>query len=393
MEGITYTLIYDVENRLAQIKRGSNTQAKYFYDGDGNRVRTEVGSTITTYVGNYLEWSGLTTSMKKYYYAGGQRVAMRQGSSTLYFLLTDHLGSTAVTATSGGGWYSELRYYPWGGTRYSSGTTPTSYRYTGQREAEVGLYYYGARYYDPQLGRFASPDTIIPQQQGSQAWDRYSYTNNNPVKYTDPSGHGAYCGDDYDPGCLSNDELAKYYLLDRHRTGVDLNTHHSPNQFAPEIVDDYGNNACGIVAATAAGKDASDIAIAMGDDYSNEFGIQPGDYAEALNEVYGDDNVTAGSTTLVEVTKALDKGQIVIVDFLLSVGDAYVAHFARVLGIDWGEEEIYIEDTLGEGVTYWTFTFDEFDTDYWNNPEGRATHRPPTYDEVYKWAVFITLLK
>ena len=44
--------------------------------------------------------------------------------------------------------------------------------------------------YDPALGRFTQPDTIIPEQtQGTQAWDRYAYVNNNPVKYNDPSGH------------------------------------------------------------------------------------------------------------------------------------------------------------------------------------------------------------
>ncbi len=47
-----------------------------------------------------------------------------------------------------------------------------------------------ARWYDPALGRFAQPDTIIPQQsQGTQAWDRYAYVNNNPLRYNDPSGH------------------------------------------------------------------------------------------------------------------------------------------------------------------------------------------------------------
>ena len=81
-------------------------------------------------------------------YSAGQRVALRKGDGTLYFLLTDHLGSTAITATSSRGRDAELRYYPWGGTRYTYGTTPTSYRYTGQREAQVGLYFYGAKYYD-----------------------------------------------------------------------------------------------------------------------------------------------------------------------------------------------------------------------------------------------------
>jgi RHS repeat-associated protein len=52
-----------------------------------------------------------------------------------------------------------------------------------------GLMFYNARWYDPALGRFAQADTIIPQHQGVQAWDRFAYTNNNPVRYTDPTGH------------------------------------------------------------------------------------------------------------------------------------------------------------------------------------------------------------
>jgi len=111
-------------------------------------------------------------------------------------LLTDHLGSTSITATRTGGFSSELRYKAWGETRYSSGSTPTTFRYTGQREeSSLGLYWYASRWYSPGLGRFVSPDTIIPQPGSPQAWDRYSYTYNNPIIYTDPSGHcGILCG-------------------------------------------------------------------------------------------------------------------------------------------------------------------------------------------------------
>jgi RHS repeat-associated protein len=70
------------------------------------------------------------------------------------------------------------------------GTTPTSYRYTGQRsETSLSIYYYGARWYDSSLGRFLSPDTDVPESQGVQAWDKMAYANNNPVRFNDPSGH------------------------------------------------------------------------------------------------------------------------------------------------------------------------------------------------------------
>jgi RHS repeat-associated protein len=123
---------------------------------------------------------------------------MRTGSTTLNFLLGDHLGSNAITTNSSGVKISEIRYMPWGTTRYTSGTSPTTMQYTGQRvEASFGLLFYNARWYDPLLGRFTSPDTIVPG--GVQGLDRYAYVSNNPLRYTDPSGHqicdaDGYCG-------------------------------------------------------------------------------------------------------------------------------------------------------------------------------------------------------
>ena len=121
---------------------------------------------------------------------------MRQGSSTVYYLLGDHLGSTSVTANSSGSKAAELRYHPWGGTRFSSGTTPTARRYTGQIEdAAIGLYFYNARYYDPALGRFIQADTIIPAPANPQSLNRYAYVLNHPLRYTDPTGHMPYPND------------------------------------------------------------------------------------------------------------------------------------------------------------------------------------------------------
>ncbi len=105
--------------------------------------------------------------MKSYYYAGGARVAMRTGTSTgtVNYLLGDHLGLQALTLTSAGvrlNTNTELRYYPYGVARYTAGTTPTSYNFTGQRkDSGSGLLFYQARWYDLYLAQRKSL-TIIP---------------------------------------------------------------------------------------------------------------------------------------------------------------------------------------------------------------------------------------
>ncbi len=148
-------------------------------------MKSTINGIVTTFVGAHYQIVNGTVT--KYYFAGASRIAMRTGS-TLTYLLGDHLGSTSLTTDDLGNLVSELRYKPWGETRYSSGTTATSYRYTGQREeVSFGLYFYNARWYDPALGRFAQADTIVPR--GIQGLDRYAYANNSPVVYIDPTGH------------------------------------------------------------------------------------------------------------------------------------------------------------------------------------------------------------
>ena len=113
---------------------------------------------------------------------------------TLTWLITDHLGSTSVSVNASGNLVSSLRYTTFGEVRAASGTTATDYRYTGQRnETEIGLYYYVARFYDPALGRFVSADSIVPDVNSPQDWDRYAYVSNNPVNFSDPTGHDVGC--------------------------------------------------------------------------------------------------------------------------------------------------------------------------------------------------------
>ena len=121
---------------------------------------------------------------------------MKKGS-TVNYLFGDHLGSTAITASSAGAKLGELRYKPWGEIRYTWGTTYTSRQFTGQvNESSLGLYFFNARWYDAALGRFLQADSLVPDPGNPQAWDRFAYGLNAPTSYTDPTGHYYY-----DPGC------------------------------------------------------------------------------------------------------------------------------------------------------------------------------------------------
>jgi RHS repeat-associated protein len=156
-------------------------------------------------------------------------VAMRE-NGTLFYLLGDHLGSTAITASSSGAFYSELRYKPFGETRYNGGATPTTYRFTGQRQdSYIKLYYMGARWYDDELGRFISPDTIVPQPGNPQDLNRFSYTRNNPLKYVDPSGHSCVYVDGH-VDCSQASAVTSGNTLT-----VDANTSGAPNQLASPV--------------------------------------------------------------------------------------------------------------------------------------------------------------
>jgi RHS repeat-associated protein len=79
---------------------------------------------------------------------------------------------------------------PFGEVLWEDGASLTDYTYTGQRSlSDIGLMDYNARFYDPMLGRFTSPDSIVPEPGSVIGFNRFAYVNNNPVRYTDPSGH------------------------------------------------------------------------------------------------------------------------------------------------------------------------------------------------------------
>jgi len=128
-------------------------------------------------------------------------VAVRE-NGVLYFLLADHLGSTTTTVSASGAEIDKLLYKP-------GGNTPTDFLFTGQiQEAGLGLYFYNARWYDPSIMQWTSPDTLIPDPYNPLDWNRYAYVRFNPVNFNDPTGHDVGCTAS-NPDCLDSNGLTE----------------------------------------------------------------------------------------------------------------------------------------------------------------------------------------
>ena len=175
---------------------GGNTDT---YDAHGTLVkRANADGTSTVYIGGIYEAAydagGALTGTTKYYQAFGRTIAMRSSSvaacaSAPCYPLTDHLGSTVGMTDNSGNVLSTQKYWPYGAVR-SGSVTQTDKLYTGQQiengDSALGLYNYKARFYSTTLGRFASADSW-----SGDGLNRYAYTRNNPLRYDDPTGHGA----------------------------------------------------------------------------------------------------------------------------------------------------------------------------------------------------------
>ena len=115
-------------------------------------------------------------------------MAFRRGG-TLHWVGADHLGGTIRVLNDSFTALDGMRYKPYGEDRDTGNALATDRKFTGQTEDEAaGLYWYASRAYDPAIGRFVSPDSIVPEPWNPQSLNRYSYVRNNPLKFVDPSG-------------------------------------------------------------------------------------------------------------------------------------------------------------------------------------------------------------
>ncbi|MGW8951522.1 RHS repeat domain-containing protein [Streptomyces sp. NPDC055709] len=188
------SLDWDDEGHLKSVTQGTQISS-YLYDTEGQRLirRDSTGTTMHLPGGNELHLSkaGSVTGTR-YYSAGGRAIAMRT-SGKLTFTLTDHHNTTttqvAADATQA---ITRRKTTIFGALR---GTQPTSWAgdktfVGGTKDKDTGLTHIGAREYDPMIGRFISVDPIMVLAEPQQIHP-YTYSANNPVSFSDPTGLAA----------------------------------------------------------------------------------------------------------------------------------------------------------------------------------------------------------
>ena len=219
--GTRRTIVWDDENRIQSLFDNGHEKT-YKYDDQGGRVIKRGPQGETVYVNQFFtDRPGATGT--KHVYAGKTRIAsklMRQDAPNanpagktpfekdVYFYHPDHIGSSNSITDLNGKLYEHLEYFPFGESwvEENSNVQRTPYLFTAKEmDEETGLYYFGARYYDPRTTVWQSADAFLhkylPDDESSASLPGlggvynpknlglYTYGHLNPVTYGDPDGN------------------------------------------------------------------------------------------------------------------------------------------------------------------------------------------------------------
>ncbi len=199
-------ITYNSYNRITQVRdvNRSLVVGTYHYDDQGFRVHKKA----------YYEKGGVPKDIEIIYpsmffgieyvsedntadsinniYLNGVRIAALYQNSALAYMVTDQVDSVNLILDDAGEVLTTTQHYPYGETFIHRGDTDFAPKYSSQElDKESGLYYFNARYYDGDIARFTSADTVIDGEYDTQGWNRFSYVKGNPILYKDPTGHSS----------------------------------------------------------------------------------------------------------------------------------------------------------------------------------------------------------
>lgn len=211
VSGAGRSLAWDGENRPVTVTRDT-TVTRFVYAPDGTRLKkitpavprgcatppSPLPTETTLYIGGHerVAYSGSSAACVPAgptwikYPVPGLKIEGTGAAAAIHTLHSDHLGSLRAIVDAAGAPLVASRYAAYGrqAPTRTSPATRDSRSFLGERLDETGLLYLNARYYDPLLARFISPDWWDPQQTGVGT-NRYAYAGNDPVNVRDPSGN------------------------------------------------------------------------------------------------------------------------------------------------------------------------------------------------------------
>ncbi|MFJ4833823.1 RHS repeat domain-containing protein [Streptomyces sp. NPDC088747] len=197
VSGVDTTLVWDALHRVSSVtqeKQTGDETSTYVHDAEGSvLLRTSPAENVLYLDGQEVHKTSTGLTATRYYNAGGASLAMRTSNTTtngkLTWLLSDTQASSQLTVQATDGTVQRRRYKPFGEQRGSTALAAGTDRgFLGKAEDDsTGLSLLGARMYDASLGRFLSPDPLsVPDD--PQSMSAYSYSNNDPVNFADPTG-------------------------------------------------------------------------------------------------------------------------------------------------------------------------------------------------------------
>ncbi|MEV3971148.1 polymorphic toxin-type HINT domain-containing protein [Streptomyces sp. NPDC050698] len=196
LNGDTQSLDWDKQGELTKVTNADGTVTQYTYDASGERILRDTSKEKTFYLPGmelHLDKATSKVTTTRYYSFGAMQIAMRDASG-VHFLASDHQGTAQLAINAKTGDTTRRRTDPFGNPRDESTSSASSPAWVNDKgfvggtvQKSTGLTTLGARDYDSDMGRFISADPVIDYTDPQQI-NGYSYSNNNPVTFSDPSG-------------------------------------------------------------------------------------------------------------------------------------------------------------------------------------------------------------
>jgi RHS repeat-associated protein len=191
------TFSYDVKDQLLSVNQNAANVGVFAYDYQGRRIIKDLGGAIVRYAYDgtsvLVETDNTGTTLAKFDYGPDRLLSLNHATEGRAYYLFDALGSVTNLMNTSGAIQARYQYDAFGNYRSQAGSSFNRFAFTGhEKDNETNLYYFKARFYDPETGRFLNQDAYLGDVNTPPSLHRYLYAYSNPTVYVDLTGYASY---------------------------------------------------------------------------------------------------------------------------------------------------------------------------------------------------------